>query len=333
MQKDNRIIKLRALAILIVMFGHSIILYDSAWALYETQNVVPFLDKLKDLINAIQMPLFLVISGFCFRYSLLRKTNWSIQEIGGAIKNKFVHLIIPYFAVSIAVMIPIRLLCKYSNWIGLNVLQILIKVFGGLDSGHLWFLPTLFIVFVLSFFLLSNNRGKMIYDISIAVVSFFIMLYSFKVPTIFFLNYVASSYFWFILGYIINKNVKHCELLSTQIWKIIFAVSWGGIIFAVFLTNNPFHAMLIEKASVALMLVSAYCITSNNQCNKAIEAISNLSMGMYLLHSPLIYITFAFMPDCDPIIVVLVNFIGFGLLSFGLTYIIKKSKLRVFIGY
>ena len=54
---SEQITNIRVLAILIVVFGHSIILYSSAWNLYSTINKVQVLDYIKDIINLIQMPL------------------------------------------------------------------------------------------------------------------------------------------------------------------------------------------------------------------------------------------------------------------------------------
>ena len=56
--RDYSIDNLRAFSILIVMFGHSIILYSSQWSLYSTSIEVPFLDITKKIINIFQMPLF-----------------------------------------------------------------------------------------------------------------------------------------------------------------------------------------------------------------------------------------------------------------------------------
>ena len=72
----GKIVNLRALAIIIVVIGHSIILYSHKWGLYSTIYNVRFLDILKDWINLIQMPLFLSISGFLFArsYKKCKKT-------------------------------------------------------------------------------------------------------------------------------------------------------------------------------------------------------------------------------------------------------------------
>ena len=62
-RQDGRIVNLRALAILLVVFGHSIILYQNSWSLYSTVRAVPALDLVKRWIDLIQMPLFFSLDG------------------------------------------------------------------------------------------------------------------------------------------------------------------------------------------------------------------------------------------------------------------------------
>ncbi len=89
--KNTKIVNIRALAIILVVLGHSIILYSSQWDLYETINQVPVLDNMKRIIDVIQMPLFFSISGFLFCYSKNKKINFF-----AFFKNKFFRLLIPY---------------------------------------------------------------------------------------------------------------------------------------------------------------------------------------------------------------------------------------------
>ena len=85
-KKDQSIDNLRALAIILVVFGHSIILYSSSWNLYSTINKCEFLDLLKAIINLIQMPLFFSISGYLYFYT---HSHTNLLKL---IKKKFVSL-------------------------------------------------------------------------------------------------------------------------------------------------------------------------------------------------------------------------------------------------
>ena len=67
---NSNIITLRAFAIIIVVLGHSIILYDPSWTWYVPGQECPFFAGLKKIINVIQMPLFFSLSGYLFYYTI-----------------------------------------------------------------------------------------------------------------------------------------------------------------------------------------------------------------------------------------------------------------------
>ena len=65
---ENRLKKIeniRVLAIILVVLGHSIILYSPGWDLFETTRQAPLLSRLKRMIDLIQMPLFFRFQGIC----------------------------------------------------------------------------------------------------------------------------------------------------------------------------------------------------------------------------------------------------------------------------
>lgn len=69
----TRLCNIRSFAILVVVLGHSIILYSSTWNLYPTSVSAPFLDRLKWIIDVIQMPLFFSLSGYLFVFTHQKK--------------------------------------------------------------------------------------------------------------------------------------------------------------------------------------------------------------------------------------------------------------------
>jgi fucose 4-O-acetylase-like acetyltransferase len=330
---DYRIVRMRAFAILVVMFGHSIILYNSSWNLYSTDVVSPLLDVTKDIINTFQMPLFLAISGYCFYLSLSKKNMWNFDGIFKGLKNKFSHLILPFFLIALFYMIPMRMFCHYANWKGMNYFQIVLQVILGKDSGHLWFLPTLFYIFVFSYFVLSKVKDIRM-DVFICTGALLLMLASSKVPVILFVNYFASSLYWFLLGFFINKYIisKYTLTVRGHIFYLLFAVCCVFLLCVVLFVKNPYMHLLLEKTVISILLFLSFVIIPNEKCNSATKQISDLSMGMYLLHSPLIYITFATIPNAAPIYVTCLNFVVFGIVSIIFSYVIKKSKIRMLMG-
>lgn len=130
--KNTKIVNIRALAIILVVLGHSIILYSESWGYFQSVYDVPFLDSLKSFINIIQMPLFFSISGFLFYYSINKQKNFK-----PFFTKKVKRLLIPFLVIGIFWMIPIKVLIDYSGYQNLNLLQIIGKLFLGTDSGHL----------------------------------------------------------------------------------------------------------------------------------------------------------------------------------------------------
>ena len=64
--RRDDITNVRALAIFLVVLGHSIILYSSAWGYYPTEQKSILLDNLKFLINGIQNALVLFVVWLLF---------------------------------------------------------------------------------------------------------------------------------------------------------------------------------------------------------------------------------------------------------------------------
>ena len=99
--KDNKynykISNLRAIAILVVVFGHSIIIFDRSWNYYSALYSSPVLENIKHFINLFQMPLFVFISGYCFFYSKVRLKKGSL---GAFVKSKAKRLLIPFVGFS-----------------------------------------------------------------------------------------------------------------------------------------------------------------------------------------------------------------------------------------
>ena len=72
MEQQKRLAQIgniRALAILLVVSVHSIILYSADWGLFETTRQAPFLAWLEKLMVIPPMPLFFSLSGYLFVFT------------------------------------------------------------------------------------------------------------------------------------------------------------------------------------------------------------------------------------------------------------------------
>ena len=139
---SDKLTNLRALAILIVVLGHSIILYDPNWTIFmPPKEYKPFM-ILKQIINLIQMPLFYSISGYLYFWTVNRKDFKTIT------KNKIYRVLIPFVLVLFLYCNPFK---HYLNVPGYeSYSRLLHNNFLLMDLGHLWFLPVLFFLFILN---------------------------------------------------------------------------------------------------------------------------------------------------------------------------------------
>ena len=328
MKVDYKIVRMRCFAILVVVFGHSIILYDEQWGVYATQNKVMSLMWIKHFINTFQMPLFLFISGFCFWESVKRHGFDNKKATINGILNKAKHLLIPFVIVALFWMIPIRKLCNYTPWENIPNYRIILYVLLGKDSGHLWFLPTLFIIFVLAFVGLNINCKRK--DCLIIVFSFFIMVFAAKFPAYLFISNVAQSMYWFFMGYEFNKYKVKTKFESWMLRRNILTFFIGVILLIVLVESaHNYFLQIIEKIVVSIVILELYNIISNKKPGMLIKVISERSMGIYLLHSPLVYFMYAYYTDANPFIMVFVNFIICGLISLLLSVLFGKIKTRI----
>ena len=316
MKKINyNIVFIRFLAILIVMFGHSIIIYDSNWGLFTTTVNSTTLVFIKHIINIIQMPIWFAMAGYLYYFSLKKNKN-----ILSVFKDKFKKLLLPFLIIGLIYLIPIRYLVSYSNYVDHSIIyNIIHNLILGFDNGHLWYLPTLFIIFLIFNFYKDNNKYI---DIVIFILLIYLNIISNHFPT--YLYYVSFYLIFFYLGILFNKY-NLISNLKTYYSIIIILIL---IIYNLFI-NNSLILLLVQF--ISLILLFKIDFTKLGKL-KIINCISNNSYGMYLFHSPLVYLTFKFLPNISPILMIIINFIVFGSISYIITYLIRKTKFKFIIG-
>ena len=316
-KKSNfTITNLRAIAIMIVIIGHSIILYDSSWGFYSSDNHSLILENLKHIINLFQMPLFFSISGFCFYYS--KDFN---------IKKKIKRLIIPFIVVFIIWVIPFRIISRYPLYENYNLLQIVYNGIIGKDCGHLWYLMSLFEMYIIFNIVIKMNNKIINYIFALVV-----LLLSFKVsilPNVFQLQSTFKYFVFFILGYYLNKfsikiSKKKCFLIIVGIIALLTSYLLLNI-------NTKLITKIIEFILPLMLLLSLYNIVPNKKIG-FLNYISENSFGLYLFHSPMLYPIFNYAPNINIIIMLINNIIIIPIICISIIALIRKIKISFIIG-
>ena len=268
------------------------------------------------------MPLFFSISGFCILYSL--KKN---QKFLKFIKGKFNRIIIPFFVVGLAWLYPLRMLAHYAPYKASPLIVIFKYIICGFDNGHLWFLPTLFIMLIITYLinlLIPFDCSRISFCIFCCLCACLAQGIPSSLP---YLRQFGTNYIWFVLGLIVHLHFSEVKAMRISL-KIIAAVLTLASLLAVFC---GFDSRIFSCIASALCVLTGYALMSNKR-NLILSRISRNSMGMYLFHSPLVYLAYCYLPNINPFLMLLINFLGFGTISYFVTGFIRRVNLGFIIG-
>lgn len=320
-EKNTNIVALRFIAILLVVFGHSIILYDPTWGQFTSSNKIEFLSILKHIINVIQMPLFFSISGYLFFNTL--QYNLSKYNI---VFKKFRRLIIPFLFIGTFYFLPLKYVFKIESFTSNSFLyNFYHNLLLGYGNGHLWYIVTLFIIFTLFTFTYSNKEHYYI-DIFYFLIFVFCNLISYKYVS--YLYNTLTYFIYFYIGFMVNKYKMN---KNKSFFNLILAI------ITIIITNKvPSSDVHLNILKIFLLMTSLMLIYSVNfsklSKSKVVNLISEDSFGLYLFHSPLIYISFVYFPNINPLLLISFNFIFLGFVALLITEVLKRTKLKFIIG-
>lgn len=89
------------------------------------------------------------------------------------------------------------------------------------------------------------------------------------------------------------------------------------------------NTLVVRSSIISLVVVLLFYYLTPSVSSKWIQDIDTKSFGIYLLHSPLIYITYTYIPNVNPAIVIICNFVLFGLISYFITTFIKNHNVAM----
>lgn len=255
------------------------------------------------------MELYFFISGFLFYKTVCKDVPYF-----KFIKGKVLRLLVPYLFFGLLWMLPIKILLNIPSYRDYDISDILYRYVIGFDNGHLWFLYALFTIFVILYafnrVLIKQKWGGAL----ILILCMFLMIKGINI-NVFNVSSAVKYMFWFQLGYVVNSMTKQkYNILILSVICIVF----------LFLGRNMYVLSL-------LLVAFLYYVMPDKEFTLLTE-IDKHSYGIYLLHSPLIYITYTFIPNENPLIVVGVNFFLWGSVAYLLTKLIKSTSLNRYLG-
>ena len=257
---------------------------------------------LRDDIYIFHMPLFFILSGIFF------KANAPLKTI---INHKFQKLIIPYFSFSVLIFI------FYALWSGLFKLNFeyisfinILDFNGRLISTPLWFLISLFMVYLIFFFLngkTSQLRTLFLFFILNTIVVYFsskIEINPFHVFT------SLSCLIFFTLGFkykellimLINSKISSSIFLGLSIIIFYFSrnlidgIDYEGVDFL-----GNYFAIFIGALSGSTLIISLGIVIKNIWIviDKIFVFLGSKSLFIFSFHLPIFEIVRPFTKSLD----------------------------------
>lgn len=300
---------IRAVAVLLVILGHctyyKIMTLNGGidYGINAGQSIVgKILNLITLTLYAFHMPLFIALSGSLWAVIIQDK---GVPTFRSLVKNKANRLLLPFLFVTLFWSIPLKYLSGY--WHGSFqeiVYQIFfgqILMFGSYNS-HLWFLQTLFLIFILAYIVEKFDLRKYkIQFISILVLVSFVAKYFDFFHHVCFLNIqTAFVYFiWFYVGFFFEKErIQINSYIKEHIgWRVLLIIGAFYPIMVFYNTKLPYDLCCFSYYPLAvigmfltyilcykILLITPVCYM------KYIKQISTNSYGLYLYSDPINYV-------------------------------------------
>ena len=268
MEKTNRqrityIAQAQLVGCILVILGHSIPLN------WQVPNVIKVVDE---YLYNFHMPLFFFVSGYLF-YKTDSVERYSYLHY---IKKRSWRLLIPYVAVTLIGIVPKVFTSGFFNDGGeFSVWYLFKNFFAPRENvwGHLWFLPTLFLISLFSFlFAKLKNRTKAGY--TVLVILLFGLPLLLPLTEWLAINDVFKNTCFYALGILFAKSVFE---KTFEKHRAVFLLSLPvAIITYVFAGNNNIINILLKEASAVCMLFFVLTICTYFD-------ITNLKTGKFLI--------------------------------------------------
>lgn len=190
--------RLRVIATLLVVIGHATRMFTAQGVYHDSIQENLILTKITGIIYSFHMPLFFLISGYV--YGICLNKGGVYNSFLPFIKKKSQRLLLPYYFWGILYVAPIMVCLSittlpYHTFVYQGIVL-------GLNCRHLWFLFTLFEIFVVVHVLVLTSKkfGFFLVAIPVLLSIAFVIRYIPNVPRTFQLASFCDYSFYFVCG-------------------------------------------------------------------------------------------------------------------------------------
>lgn len=313
---------------IMVVIAHIIVFFSDYGGVVE----MPFhgvLNYCYHYIYSFVMSMFIFISGAIYRKGI---DKGKYQDNFKFINKKFVRLLVPYFLWGIGIVAPVFKLLGFTE--KSYVSYVFHGIILGKDSRHLWFLWTLFFIFVLMKSLQVVLKKGIIAELVILLISTVLCYYSWDFTGMFGINSIAHYFVYFMFGYFFEgKKAFFHVFLEKRPWISIMLFLLIGIL--VKTTNNFNINFILPWIGIIMMYGLVVAFHKWIYTGKLYYYLKKNSFGIYLVHPMIIYVVFYLFGEKFknyPLLFCMIVFPITLVLSYGITEMIRKLKGNVLLG-
>lgn len=332
MRKElKEITLLKTLMMILVVLYHSCLFFNGSWfKCVKPVYSANYINYFTFILNTFHIQTFIFASGFLFFYLISIGKYKNIKE---NLLNKSKRLLIPLFSTIIFWVIPFHIFYFGFDFKSLIKNYLLLE-----QPSQLWFLPMLFLIFVIFSYISKKLKFSFKELMLIFVASNLIG----GILQLFGINYfnIANALLFSIYFYLGGFVFKNKDKFNNRNKFILFFITATLLIYVLHTRNINIKILkYINKVIIsAFSCLEATCLYFLcdyliNKKNIKIDTniyklLSENSFGIYLFHQQIIYITITvFNGMVHPVVQCVLSFIISMFVSLFLTSILKKFKM------
>jgi fucose 4-O-acetylase-like acetyltransferase len=335
-QKFDNISGIKNVALLLVILGHVSLFYSGKY-IYTSLVPSSIINALSSYVYTFHVPVFFFASGYLY---CAGKAKGRYNKAWAYIKGKMNRLLLPYLLVAGLFLLPIKICLGFYPDYAHILKNVLLDLMFTTNIHNLWFLPSLFLVFVVFYCLdrFITNSSLLL----LVVVILHGLGRSGLLPLDFQLDSAAQSLLYFYFGYIVMKN--------QAVLKPYYKAKYAGIFFLLHLANcvirygckghlhsYAFKAMFATLPSFAALLGIAFTFIgvtvllnrySNIVDNSYYKTFDRYNFPIYLFHEGVLIIILGVTSHLiiNPFLFVFSCFIACILISLLLIKLLEKNR-------
>lgn len=254
---------------------------------------------------------------------------------------------IPFFVVTLLYVVPLKYMTGYFSASKNPLKDILIGQILTQGNTHLWFLPVLFLIFLLVYTLERFIKNRVVNFILLFVLSCLGIVFP-KFCPIGMIESMAQYALWFYLGYCfesVRPKIKE-SINKKSVWWVIYAFA-GVVVIKIltmlipdFLTLPKSIFMNIWRLSICFFVyvMSALLARTKLPQTKISKMLRANTLGLYLYSDPLNYVVLflgtkwfggaIFTSNAASAAFVLVRFLFTSIVALAISGILRKCKVK-----